>query len=107
MAKLLDSKLQNTIFFGCRPVRAGLANLVIDNKPLSPTMPKAHRGGSTGLLRSHSRTSSSTKIGANLQFTQKEQLPSKVIDKPKKNGYNHDVRYRLSSCSAIPDASER
>ncbi|KAG6862333.1 hypothetical protein C0995_016031 [Termitomyces sp. Mi166 len=53
-------------------------------------MPKAHRGGSTGLLRSHSRASSSSKLGANLQFTQKEQHQPKSADKPKKNGVPHD-----------------
>ncbi|KAG6866633.1 hypothetical protein C0991_000743 [Blastosporella zonata] len=51
-------------------------------------MPKAHRG-TTGLHRSQSRNSSSTKLGANLQFTQKEQHPPKPLDKPKKNG-THD-----------------
>ncbi|RDB24911.1 hypothetical protein Hypma_008042 [Hypsizygus marmoreus] len=53
-------------------------------------MPKVHRGASTGLLRSHSRTSSTSKVGATLQFTQKEQPPPKVTDKPKKSGYGHD-----------------
>ncbi|KAG6844415.1 hypothetical protein H0H87_007070 [Tephrocybe sp. NHM501043] len=54
-------------------------------------MPKGHRGGSTGLIRSHSRNSSSSKLGSNLQFTQKEQHPPKPLDKPKKNGTTHDT----------------
>ncbi|KAG6886272.1 hypothetical protein C0993_006682 [Termitomyces sp. T159_Od127] len=54
-------------------------------------MPKVHRGGSTGLLRSHSRASSTSRLGANLQFTQKEQHQSKSVDKPKKTGIPHDV----------------
>ncbi|KAG6920096.1 hypothetical protein DXG01_010164 [Tephrocybe rancida] len=53
-------------------------------------MPKVHKGGSTGLLRSHSRNSSSSKLGANLLFTQKEQHQPKPLDKPKKNGTSHD-----------------
>ncbi|KAG6821050.1 hypothetical protein H0H93_007940 [Arthromyces matolae] len=53
-------------------------------------MPKAHRGASTGLLRSHSRTSSTSKLTANLQLTQKDQHPPKTLDKPKKNGISHD-----------------
>ncbi|KAF8070324.1 hypothetical protein FPV67DRAFT_1448115 [Lyophyllum atratum] len=48
-------------------------------------MPKAHRGGSTNPLRPHSRTPSTSKLNANLQFTQKEQ-PPKPLDKPKKHG---------------------
>ncbi|KAF5385875.1 hypothetical protein D9615_002378 [Tricholomella constricta] len=52
--------------------------------------PKVHRGGSTGIIRPHSRSSSSSKLGANLQFTQKEQLPPKPVDKPKKNGVGYD-----------------
>ncbi|KAG6811997.1 hypothetical protein H0H92_004962 [Tricholoma furcatifolium] len=53
-------------------------------------MPKAHRAGSTGLTRSHSRTGSSSKLGANLQFTSKDQYPPKAADKPKRNGISHD-----------------
>ncbi|KAH0589244.1 hypothetical protein H2248_005006 [Termitomyces sp. 'cryptogamus'] len=54
-------------------------------------MPKAHRGASTGLLRAHSRASSTSRLGANLQFTQKEQHQPKSADKPKKNGLPHDA----------------
>ncbi|KAF8230177.1 hypothetical protein L208DRAFT_1400886 [Tricholoma matsutake] len=43
-------------------------------------MPKGHRATSTGLVRTHSRSSSSSKLGANLQFTQKDP----VADKSKK-----------------------
>ncbi|KAG5650268.1 hypothetical protein H0H81_012780 [Sphagnurus paluster] len=53
-------------------------------------MPKVHRGGVTGPLRPHSRTSSSSKLAANLQFTQKDQPPPKAVDKSKKNGAGHD-----------------
>ncbi|GLB37281.1 hypothetical protein LshimejAT787_0403320 [Lyophyllum shimeji] len=53
-------------------------------------MPKVHRGGSTGLLRPHSRSASASKLGANLQFTQKEQPPPRTVDKSKKNTVAHD-----------------
>ncbi|KAG5646803.1 hypothetical protein DXG03_002180 [Asterophora parasitica] len=53
-------------------------------------MPRPHRGGSACVVRPHSRSSSSSKLGANLQFTQKEQLPLKGVDKPKKNGTGYD-----------------
>ncbi|KAG6898124.1 hypothetical protein C0992_004840 [Termitomyces sp. T32_za158] len=54
-------------------------------------MPKGHRGGSTGLLRSHSRASSTSRLGANLQLTQKDQHQSKSVDKPKKTSNPHDT----------------
>ncbi|KAF8160945.1 hypothetical protein B0H34DRAFT_857485 [Crassisporium funariophilum] len=56
-------------------------------------MPKATtRGtGGGGQLRSHSRSSSTTKLGANLQFTQKDLSSTKVADKPKKLGYAYEA----------------
>ncbi|PPQ89507.1 hypothetical protein CVT25_012178 [Psilocybe cyanescens] len=54
-------------------------------------MPKATRGPGPGQLRSHSRSSSSSKLGANLQFTQKDSAPLKNADKSKKAAYTHEA----------------
>ncbi|TFK75352.1 hypothetical protein BDN72DRAFT_832214 [Pluteus cervinus] len=66
--------------------------------------PKAHRNTGPGALRAHSRSSSSTRLGTNLQFTQKDGV--KVAqDKGKKNGFNHDVVHkiqRVNSAQRIP-----
>ncbi|EIW83285.1 hypothetical protein CONPUDRAFT_152311 [Coniophora puteana RWD-64-598 SS2] len=49
---------------------------------------KTHRAGASGLQRSHSRTSTSSRLGiSNLQLTQKEPKPA---DRSKKNGHTHD-----------------
>lgn len=50
---------------------------------------KAHRPG--GQLRSHARSTSggSSKLGLNLQFTQKEPVPPRVADKAKKSSHFH------------------
>ena len=47
-------------------------------------MPKPSKGTGGAHIRSHSRSSSSTKLGANLQFTQKDPPPQKHIDKSSK-----------------------
>lgn len=46
-------------------------------------MPKPSRG-TGGHIRPHSRSSSTTKLGVNLQFTQKDLQPQKHTDKPSK-----------------------
>ncbi|TFK54306.1 hypothetical protein OE88DRAFT_1642867 [Heliocybe sulcata] len=54
-----------------------------------------------GLTRTHSRSSSgggSSKLGLNLQFTQKDQVPPKFTDKSKKNGLlHHEPQQRPTS----------
>ena len=52
-------------------------------------MPKGHRAASTALVRTHSRSSSSSKLGPTLQFTQKEP----VADKSKKG---HEVSRNIN-----------
>lgn len=47
-------------------------------------MPKSSKGTGGAHIRSHSRSSSSTKLGANLQFTQKDLPPQKHTDKSSK-----------------------
>ena len=50
--------------------------------------PKGQRGAGTSQLRTHSRSSSATKLGGNIQFTQKDVQPQGRSDKlPKKNGF--------------------
>ncbi|KAI0655913.1 hypothetical protein C8Q70DRAFT_1057115 [Cubamyces menziesii] len=59
---------------------------------------KAHRP--SGQVRSHSRTSSggSSKLGLNLQFTQKDPAPSRATDKGKKpSHYHHEPAARNAS----------
>ncbi|KAH9938924.1 hypothetical protein B0H21DRAFT_757532 [Amylocystis lapponica] len=53
--------------------------------------PKAHRTASGGLTRTHSRTSSggASKLGLNLQITQKDIPPPRIPDKSKKNVHAH------------------
>ncbi|KAF8621546.1 hypothetical protein AX15_007715 [Amanita polypyramis BW_CC] len=48
---------------------------------MAPRQRHAH----TGQHRTHSRSSSSTRVGANLQFTQKDPPPAKLADKIRKN----------------------
>ncbi|CAA7259221.1 unnamed protein product [Cyclocybe aegerita] len=52
--------------------------------------PKSSRVTSSGQLRPHSRSSSATKLGANLQFTQKELQAAKHTDRSKK-AYPHEA----------------
>ncbi|KAJ3493261.1 hypothetical protein NLJ89_g11060 [Agrocybe chaxingu] len=52
--------------------------------------PKSSRVTSSGQLRPHSRSSSATKLGANLQFTQKELQAAKHTDRSKKV-YAHET----------------
>lgn len=50
--------------------------------------PKGQRAAGTSQLRTHSRSSSATKLGGNIQFTQKDVQPQGRSDKlPKKNGF--------------------
>ncbi|KAF9559877.1 hypothetical protein CPC08DRAFT_708500 [Agrocybe pediades] len=53
-------------------------------------MPKSTRNAGPGQLRPHSRSSSATRLGANLQFTQKDLQQAKNPDKVKKNAYPHE-----------------
>ena len=55
-------------------------------------MPRAPRGPGSGQPRPHSRSSSATRMGANLQFTLKEPQPPKHTDKTKKAPFVHEVR---------------
>ena len=59
----------------------------------SSVMPtKGNRTGSSAQLRSHSRSSSATRINANLQFTQKDNASTKGFDKGKRNPHAiHEV----------------
>lgn len=59
----------------------------------SSVMPtKGNRTGSSAQLRSHSRSSSATRINANLQFTQKDNASTKGYDKGKRNPHAiHEV----------------
>ncbi|KAI0958453.1 hypothetical protein AcV7_004273 [Taiwanofungus camphoratus] len=52
---------------------------------------RAHRTTGSTLTRTHSRTSSggSSKLGLNLQFTQKDAPPPRIPDKAKKNTHIH------------------
>ncbi|TFK44536.1 hypothetical protein BDQ12DRAFT_730582 [Crucibulum laeve] len=68
--------------------------------------PKAHRG-SSGQLRSHSRSSSSTKLGTNLQFTQKDLPPPKHAEKGKKNGYTYEAHPKPAPAFARVNSSQR
>ncbi|KXN90171.1 hypothetical protein AN958_04661 [Leucoagaricus sp. SymC.cos] len=52
--------------------------------------PKGNRTGSTAQLRSHSRSSSATRVGANLQFTQKDSSSAKGSDKSKKSQHGQE-----------------
>ncbi|KDR75345.1 hypothetical protein GALMADRAFT_280059 [Galerina marginata CBS 339.88] len=54
-------------------------------------MPKSTRPAGSGQLRPHSRSSSTSKLGANLQFTQKDPQQPKHPDKPKKAIYPHET----------------
>ncbi|KAF8904378.1 hypothetical protein CPB84DRAFT_1772883 [Gymnopilus junonius] len=54
-------------------------------------MPKPSQRAANGQLRPHSRSSSATKLGANLQFTQKDAQPQKHTDKSKKAVYQHEA----------------
>ena len=47
-------------------------------------MPKPSKGTGGAHIRSHSRSSSTSKLGANLQFTQKDLPPQKLTDKSSK-----------------------
>ncbi len=71
-----------------------LCLFVVCSPSSTTTMPaKAHRP--SGPNRSHSRTSSggSSKLGLNLQITQKEPPPPRVADKTKKSAhFHHEVR---------------
>ncbi|KIK09354.1 hypothetical protein K443DRAFT_671849 [Laccaria amethystina LaAM-08-1] len=50
--------------------------------------PKGQRAAGTSQLRTHSRSSSATKLGGNIQLTQKDVQPQGRSDKlPKKNGF--------------------
>lgn len=61
---------------------------------VSTMAPKGHRAGSTTTqLRTHSRSSSSTRVGGNLQLTQKEGPSTKGAEKTKKNPHPHEVRF--------------
>ncbi|KAF8995434.1 hypothetical protein BDQ17DRAFT_1430338 [Cyathus striatus] len=68
--------------------------------------PKTHRG-SSNQLRSHSRSSSSTKLGTNLQFTQKDFPPSKHTEKGKKNGYANETHVKGAPAFARVNSSQR
>ena len=54
-------------------------------------MPKPSKGTGGAHIRSHSRSSSTSKLGANLQFTQKDLPPQKHIDKSSKKPYVAEV----------------
>ncbi|KAF9268816.1 hypothetical protein L218DRAFT_984153 [Marasmius fiardii PR-910] len=67
----------------------------------------APKGGHRAALRPHSRTSSTTKIGPNLQFTQKEQV-SRNPDRAKlKNGYDGHSTSRVSSKDQVAPLNKR
>ncbi|KIM45120.1 hypothetical protein M413DRAFT_8436 [Hebeloma cylindrosporum] len=67
-------------------------------------MPRAPRGPGSGQPRPHSRSSSATRLGANLQFTQKESQPPKLADKTKKAPYVHEPH---PTKTAPPFATQR
>ncbi|OBZ67095.1 hypothetical protein A0H81_12965 [Grifola frondosa] len=61
--------------------------------------PRGHRS-SSGQLRAHSRTSSggSSKLALNLQFTQKDVPPPRILDKTKKSPHiHHEVAARATN----------
>lgn len=60
-------------------------------------MPKGHRAASTTLVRTHSRSSSSSKLGATLQFTQKDP----VVDKSKKGHEVSDISTAVTDNSFL------
>ncbi|KZT26818.1 hypothetical protein NEOLEDRAFT_212915 [Neolentinus lepideus HHB14362 ss-1] len=63
-----------------------------------------------GLTRTHSRSSSggSSKLGLNLQFTQKDQAPPKFTDKSKKNGLMyHEPPQRTTSAFPRTNSKQR
>ncbi|KAH9485257.1 hypothetical protein JR316_0002164 [Psilocybe cubensis] len=69
-------------------------------------MPKATRGPGPGQLRPHSRSSSSSKLGANLQFTQKDNTSLKNADKSKKAVYTHEAHPTKPSFARV-NSSQR
>ncbi|KAK2467825.1 hypothetical protein APHAL10511_000120 [Amanita phalloides] len=67
-------------------------------------MAPRHRQPQAGQLRSHSRSSSSTRVGANLQITQKDPSSSKHADKTRKNDFHakaHPVFVRANSSQRV------
>ncbi|KAF8813670.1 hypothetical protein BYT27DRAFT_7130566 [Phlegmacium glaucopus] len=58
-------------------------------------MPKPSKGTGGAHIRSHSRSSSASKLGANLQFTQKDLPPPKHTDKPKKSTFPHEASTKV------------
>ncbi|PFH52030.1 hypothetical protein AMATHDRAFT_190311 [Amanita thiersii Skay4041] len=62
--------------------------------------PKSRRQTSTGQLRSHSRSTSSTRVGPNLQLTQREPSSSRHSEKSRKNGHPHTHDHNNKHISA-------
>ncbi|KAJ3565901.1 hypothetical protein NP233_g7337 [Leucocoprinus birnbaumii] len=69
---------------------------------------KGSRTGSTAQLRSHSRSSSATRIGANLQFTQKDNASAKGSDKGRKPPHEagRPGFSRANSSQRVPPAAQ-
>ncbi|KAF9445910.1 hypothetical protein P691DRAFT_674663 [Macrolepiota fuliginosa MF-IS2] len=72
--------------------------------------PKGHRTGSTAQLRTHSRSSSTSRVGTNLQLTQKEPSNTKGPEKSKKNPHVHEGERpglpRANSGQRVPAAAQ-
>ncbi|KAF5351659.1 hypothetical protein D9756_007432 [Leucocoprinus leucothites] len=72
---------------------------------------KGNRTGSTAQLRSHSRSSSATRISANLQLTQKDNASARGSDKGKKNPHavhegGRPAFARANSSQRVPPAAQ-
>lgn len=63
--------------------------------------PKGHRGAGAGLIRTHSRNSSATKLAQNLQLSTRDGSQAKFPEKTKKNGLAHDVSQVLGASYLI------
>lgn len=63
--------------------------------------PKGHRDRPTGLIRTHSRGASASKLGLNLYFTQKDPTQPRQPEKNKKNGHLHEVRPSFIDSSSV------
>jgi hypothetical protein len=77
----------------------------VSMRPTMPTKTHHRHGQPPGIIRTHSRSSSGSKVPLNLHFTQKDSTSPRHVEKSKKASYVNEVRRLGKSILIFVDSS--